>query len=1739
MRKIFSIFLLVILSQLAFSQQPTTDLKATSANPFVVSQFDWAIGKALDLVVVGDVVPGYAAAMDLSQFCARDVAHMAEGAHILGLQTENYSMLHAFVYGANRRVTTDFYWPRWHHKFDGTDLNDFGSCQWRCLPTTFDVMQSSYRQYLWTGNNDYINDVEFETYYSNTHDYTKFMEHQDSDNNGVADEVVQLATYWEQSPDNFIEAGDAITYQYMALDDYSKILAAKGDAAGAATFAQKAADLKAHFETNWFSVQDNMYVRGFDAAGNSKTDWGRESTFLMPYSEISDQGERTERYLDFITQNIYTFGINIEATTYLAEIYYLHGRTSTGWHFLKRLMASENGYPEVSYLVINNTVRGMMGFSPDAPNNSFSSLSKLSYEVPWIEVEHIPLGTNDLKLRHDGLTKSTCTNTSGVAMTWEAQFYGAYNTVTVNGVAAATNTKLVWGKTVTYVTTPINVGETIIIEASDPVDIGYIYLSDMTWTNNTNEANTKRDFNTEGNLLFMDAKYSYEKGIGMMSNTEITYDISGQGFKSFITDIGIDDEVEDQGSVVFEIWVDGVIAYTSGTMQGSTATKSMAINVENANTLKIVVTDAGDGTGHDYADWGNARLSKSLVPVLALEYESLSGGDGNGIFDPGETMDVHLKAQNTGSAATGALTSTCVAMGPNANMVTVNNPTVNINALTPNTINQYTHGISVDANAVIGAQFQLRFVITDGITTVQLDKSFFITDMYLSDANYTYARFDNGSLVRDKSFTNGPITINGVVYPKGLGVHANCEIKYDIGGAFKTFIADVGVRDNASSGSITFEVWTDGVQQFVTGVLTDNSATVSIAVDVTGVQELELRVTDGGDGINSDHANWGIAKVSSRDAVVASFVGNPTTLLPGNQVSFTDQSLGNPTSYTWTFEGGTPPTSNDQNPVVTYNSTGDFDVTLLVGDGNTTDTKVMTNYIEVSNGALPTAAFTADDTNIQVGGSVHYTDQSTNTTTWNWAFEGGTPATSTAQNPTVVYNSVGTYDVTLVAGDGTNTDNLTKTDYIDVNNNVVPNAAFTADDTSISTGGTVNYTNQSTNANAWTWTFEGGTPANSNDENPSVVYNTAGTYDVTLVASDGANNDNLTKTDYIQVNVAGVGDLAVTFDHLNGGNGNANFDPGETLDVIMNVENNGNAASAAITSTCTAVGANNNFVTINDVLVNIPALAANANANFTHSVSVAANAPIGELFTLNFVITDGAQTTSFNKEFFITDLYLSDTNYTFVQIGWGSVQLDQSIGNNPITLNGVTYTKGLGVHAECELRYDLGGNFLRFKSDVGIDDEVNGSPATVAFEVWADGVQLYNGAVMNSASPTQSIDVDITGKNELILIVTDGGDGINSDHADWADAILSTAGGAVVSLFTADNTSIVAGQTVNYTDQSTGAVNSWTWTFEGGTPASSNAQNPSVVYNAAGNFDATLLVGDGNTTDQLVKADYITVTTVTADFTADNTTVVAGGTVNYTDQSTNATSWSWTFPGGTPAISNDQNPSVVYATAGTYDAVLEAGDGMNTDVMTKTDYVTVTTVTAEFTADITLIEAGRTVNYSDQSTNATSWSWTFPGGTPAASTLQNPSVVYAIDGVFDVTLEAGDGMNTDVMTKTDYITVTVPTAAFTADATVITEGETVNYIDQSINATSWSWTFPGGTPATSTNQNPSVVYNTTGVYDVTLEVSDDNNNTSQLTQHDYINVNNGVPAVPLSSSGILIAGLLMAVVVLVRKGKLF
>lgn len=83
-------------------------------------------------------------------------------------------------------------------------------------------------------------------------------------------------------------------------------------------------------------------------------------------------------------------------------------------------------------------------------------------------------------------------------------------------------------------------------------------------------------------------------------------------------------------------------------------------------------------------------------------------------------------------------------------------------------------------------------------------------------------------------------------------------------------------------------------------------------------------------------------------AMVAGFIADQTEICEGSQVQFTDQSTGNPTSWEWTFEGGDPQTSTEQNPLVTYIEAGQFDVSLTVASSTANNTITSPDFINVN-----------------------------------------------------------------------------------------------------------------------------------------------------------------------------------------------------------------------------------------------------------------------------------------------------------------------------------------------------------------------------------------------------------------------------------------------------------------------------------------------------------------------------------------------------------------------------------------------------------------------------------------------------------------------------------------------------------------------------------------------------------------------------------------------------------------------
>jgi alpha-galactosidase len=136
-----------------------------------------------------------------------------------------------------------------------------------------------------------------------------------------------------------------------------------------------------------------------------------------------------------------------------------------------------------------------------------------------------------------------------------------------------------------------------------------------------------------------------------------------------------------------------------------------------------------------------------------------------------------------------------------------------------------------------------------------------------------------------------------------------------------------------------------------------------------------------------------------------------------------------------------------------------------------------------------------------------------------------------------------------------------------------------------------------------------------------------------------------------------------------------------------------------------------------------------------------------------------------------TGRYVSDATWTSSANGWGPAERDQSNGEQPsgdggvLSVAGVNYPKGVGGHAASDIALSVSG-CERFVAVAGLDAETGGR-GSVSFQVTADGATLYSSGTVTSGTAVV-IDVDITGRSQLHLVVGNGGDTVDYDHADWA-----------------------------------------------------------------------------------------------------------------------------------------------------------------------------------------------------------------------------------------------------------------------------------------------------------------------------------------------------------------------------------
>ena len=900
---------------------------------------------------------------------------------------------------------------------------------------------------------------------------------------------------------------------------------------------------------------------------------------------------------------------------------------------------------------------------------------------------------------------------------------------------------------------------------------------------------------------------------------------------------------------------------------------------------------------------------------------------------------------------------------------------------------------------------------------------------------------------------------------------------------------------------------------------------------------------------------------------VASFTANPVTLNEGGSVTFTDASASETpiTSWVWDFPGASSITTytGETPPPIVYDTPGSYTVTLTVTNEGGTDTQTITGIITVDKvWQIPVADFQATTaTTIDENQTVTFEDLSTGeVVNWSWTFEGGFPSTYTTDGspPAITYQTAGVYEVTLTVSNPGGSDTETKTAYITVNASGPPVADFTANGNSssnfltVSLGGTVNFLDASTPSSSitsWDWFLPGSDFIGASQQfvqNPSVTYMAEGTFPVRLTVTNANGSDETNIVGYITVvnsvlpPVAGFNPSTVVIDE------------GQSITFTDQTNNNGTVVTydwtfnGGIPNSSTSAGPHTityNTAGTYDAILTVT----NANGTDTKTVQITVNSvSTGNSPTANFTVSattiNEGQTITFTDASLDNGDAITSWNWTF---NGGSPASSSSQTPGAVTFNTTgTYDVVLSV---------TNANGTNTKTvQITVDPGSGGNPPTadIAFSATTINVgqsitftdaSLDNGDAITAWSWTfgggtpvsastigpHTITFNTAGTYDITLSVT------NANGTDTKTISIAIAELPPVADFSISNgATIEQGGTLTFTDISTGAnITGWSWVFENGAPATALTQDPgTVTFNVVGTWDVTLAVTNAGGTNEITKTVTVTVPgalTAVIDMTPSTTLLpfgnklLTGESIDFDDASISQlaiTDWTWDFDGATPATSAVQNPGVViFNTAGTYTISLTVDNGSETDTRTET-IVVIDPLVPDFSGTPTSVTVGESVDFTNLSTSPStisSWSWTFTGADVVNSTQQNPTgITYSIPGTYAVTLVVTNADQTATVVKTDYITVgdnIVVTADFFANKTTIKVGESVNYTDASTTTgtaiNSWNWSFEGGTPTTSTAQNPNgISYNTVGTYKVTLTVSSpDGSDTEEKVTYIIVN----------------------------------
>ena len=671
-------------------------------------------------------------------------------------------------------------------------------------------------------------------------------------------------------------------------------------------------------------------------------------------------------------------------------------------------------------------------------------------------------------------------------------------------------------------------------------------------------------------------------------------------------------------------------------------------------------------------------------------------------------------------------------------------------------------------------------------------------------------------------------------------------------------------------------------------------------------------------------------------------------------------------------------TSTDPAPVFDFPGDGVYIVLLVAYNGCNADTTEQTITIV----SLPQAGFDFDAGAGCAPAELQFTNASSaNATSYQWAFEGGTPESSTLPNPVVAYAQPGTYIVALIAGNAAGFDTLTQT--VTIGQGPVAGFDYTYTPGNLSAA----FINTSSGADSIRWFAAEQT---STDPAPVFDFPGDGVYIVLLVAYNGCNADTTEQT----ITIVSLPQAGFDFD------AGAGCAPAELQFT--------NASSANATSYQWAFegGTPESSTLPNPVVAYaqpgtyIVALIAGNAAGFdtlTQTVTIGQGPVAGFDFAVNGAEV-GFQSTSSGANGYIWNFgdgngsNAADPSHTYAADGAYVVTL---VVSNACGADSVAYTVTIN-RALPTVSFNAAQRQGCAPFEVEFTNESSGNSDSF---LWL----FPGGTPETSTAANPVVTYSAPGSYNVTLTATNANGGASVTRVGYI---------VVLPPPTAFFGYSIDERTVSFGNSSTYALSDL-WHFGDG--ESSTDANPVHEYAGAGSYEVMLIVNGLCGTDTIVKTVIISGQAPGAFFTIAPEEGCAPIAVAFSDQSSgNVTSRHWAFPGGSPETSTEPNPVVTYALPGAYEVTLIAGNAFGADTLALQSQVVVLDLPAPgFTFSI---DSGM-VSFQPLSPQAPGYSFQWDFGDGAASDAYAPGHAYTTNGIYTVTLEVSNACGTVVSTQ--------------------------------------------------------------------------------------------------------------------------